>query len=367
MRLVSPLLKKVVYPCLAHSGYLRRRRADGIAVVTYHGVLPSGYKVIDPVLDGSLVTADHFRRQLQLLRSRYHVISPAEFRLWCESRNDLPSGSVLLTCDDALQNSLSEMVPILQEAGLSCLFFVTGASLSEKPLMLWYEELHLMILLAGANFTVELPEVGVQGVQGQISSGHEKHLLWVNLTERLSRYSSAERHDVLEQIRTQLGLSPRWKSNFLDEGERRRRFLVLSPAELKLLSAADMCIGAHTMSHPMLTEMSPDCAWDEIAGSRSELEHFLGKEVWALAYPFGDTSSVSKREVGMAERAGFKCSFLNIDGGFAPTTSRFAWPRVHVTAEMSLAEFEAHVSGFYRSLRKHLLGETQDASLMLRA
>jgi hypothetical protein len=30
--------------------------------------------------------------------------------------------------------------------------------------------------------------------------------------------------------------------------------------------------------------------------------------------------------------------------------------RVHVTADMSLFEFEAHISGFYRSLRKRLLG-----------
>jgi len=363
MRLASPLLKKVVYPCLAHSGYLRRRTAKGVAVVTYHGVLPAGYKAIDPVLDGSLVTADNFRRQLQLLHSHYNVISPAEFHLWCESKQDLQSGSVLLTCDDALQNSLSEMVPILQEARLSCLFFVTGASLCVEPLMLWYEELHLMILVAAANFSVDLPELGFHR---RISSSTEKRFLWMNLTEKLSSLPWKERQGALEQIRTQLDLSTEWKSHFLGSGDRRARFLVLNPTELKLLSAANMSIGAHSVSHPMLSKMTQECAWEEIASSRSELEHFLGTEVWALAYPFGDTASVSKRELEMAERAGCKCAFLNIGGGFGPATSRFALPRVHVTSEMSLAEFEAHVSGFYRSLRKHVLGEAQDAA-MLRA
>ena len=38
---------------------------------------------------------------------------------------------MLLTCDDGLQNTLTDMLPVLQELGLSCLFFVTGASLSE--------------------------------------------------------------------------------------------------------------------------------------------------------------------------------------------------------------------------------------------
>jgi hypothetical protein len=40
----------------------------------------------------------------------------------------------------------------------------------------------------------------------------------------------------------------------------------------------------------------------------------------------------------------------------ASKINRFAVPRVHVTADMSLFEFEAHISGFYRSLRKKLLG-----------
>jgi hypothetical protein len=34
----------------------------------------------------------------------------------------------------------------------------------------------------------------------------------------------------------------------------------------------------------------------------------------------------------------------------------FALPRVHVSSEMNIAEFEAHVSGLYRSLRQRFLG-----------
>src|ERR1700678_1229442 len=69
---VSPILKRVVYPWLANSGYLRRR-ADGGAfcVLTYHGVLPAGYQMTDPQQDGSLVSAENLRSQLQLLKECY--------------------------------------------------------------------------------------------------------------------------------------------------------------------------------------------------------------------------------------------------------------------------------------------------------
>jgi len=41
-----------------------------------------------------------------------------------------------------------------------------------------------------------------------------------------------------------------------------------------------------------------------------------------------------------------------VGGGFGAKIERFAVPRVHVTVDMSLSEFEAHVTGFYASLRK---------------
>ena len=78
--------------------------------------------------------------------------------------------------------------------------------------------------------------------------------------------------------------------------------------------------------------------------------------MWAFGYPFGNAATVTGRDLRLAERAGFRCAFMNAGGGFGAKINRFALPCVHVTADMSLAEFEAHISGFYRALRKKLLG-----------
>ena len=49
------------------------------------------------------------------------------------------------------------MVPVpLQAHGLSCLFFVTGASLSEVPAMLWYEQLYLMLLVTKSESSISI-------------------------------------------------------------------------------------------------------------------------------------------------------------------------------------------------------------------
>jgi hypothetical protein len=86
------------------------------------------------------------------------------------------------------------------------------------------------------------------------------------------------------------------------------------------------------------------------------LEEALGQTVWAFGYPFGNAATVTQRDLRLGEQAGFRCAFMNTGGGFGAKINRFAVPRVHVTADMSLFEFEAHISGFYRSLRKRLLG-----------
>jgi len=354
MRLISPLLKHAVYPGLAKTGYLRRRNGAGPAVVTYHGVMPRGYRMIDPNLDGSLVAAVSLRRQLSLLKDQYNVISPQQFLQWCRCKQELPPRSVLLTCDDGLRNTLTEMLPILQEMELSCLFFITGASLSEAASMLWYEELYLMFLAAPETLTLEMPEIGAP----VRAAGQEaKRALWSRLLKKLSMYDGSCRRGILEQIRQQLGFCEGWNTRYLQDTAKSRRFLMLNAGELQSLAAAGMSIGAHTLSHPMLSQSGEGSCWSEISESRRRLEQALGQPVWALAYPFGDPASVTRRELEMAERAGYQCAFLNVGGGFGAETPRFAWPRVHVTGEMSLAEFEAHVSGFYRWVRKRLLRE----------
>jgi peptidoglycan/xylan/chitin deacetylase (PgdA/CDA1 family) len=354
MRLVSPFLKRVVYPGLAKTGYLQRHAGAAPAVVTYHGILPEGYKGIDPALDGSLVTAASFRRQLHLLRTRYNLISPEQFLLWCESKQSLPPRSVLLTCDDGLKNTLSEMVPILNELELSCLFFVTGASLSEQSSILWYEELYLMFMNAPGELKLDLREFGIDT---GVTNPNRKRVNWWDLVKRFSQFDLSTRKTVIEQVRIQLGLTANWNARYLDDPSVRWRFLMLNLSELRQLSESGMCIGAHTRSHPVLSRASEDMTWSEISANRTEIERCLNRQVWALAYPFGDAASVTRRELEMAERAGFTCAFVNFGGGLGARNPLFALPRVHVTGSMRLAEFEAHVSGFHRSFRQRCFGE----------
>ena len=358
MRFVSPTLRRIIYPGLAGMGVFRRMARPGLAVLTYHGVLPQGYEPADPALDGNLVSAETLRRQLRLLKSNYHVITPEDLLMWCRNEHELPPRSVLLTCDDGLQNNLTDMLPILREEGVRCLFFVTGASAAAEPALLWYEELFLILLAARIGpFAIRIGGVEIHGELGEQS---ERQKLWWSAVKHLSKVDAKSRQELLCAAHAQLGGGD-GKSCSSDDSPWRRRFHLLRRSELVKLESPGMTIGAHTVSHPLLSQSPPDLARAEIVNCRSLLEEAIGKQVWAFAYPFGDAESVTPEVVSMVEQAGYEAAFLNIGGGLGAGMPRFAIPRIHVTAAMNLGEFEARVAGFHASLERWVRRDGQHA------
>ncbi len=349
MKIVSPFLKRVAYPALSMAGAFHRAPASGLGVVTYHGVLPRGYEPVDPAFDGNLVGGEMLCRQLRLLKAHYNVIPPEEVLAWREGRRELPPCAVLLTCDDGLLNCLTDMLPILQQEGVKCLFFVTGASAGEARTMLWYEELFLLLFRAPAGH-FEISCAGVE-IEGELGSIDVRRATWCNSVKRLSQVGEGSRTSFLRAARAQFGAEG--KRDF-EEGNSAscRRFGLLTCAELRELASAGMTIGAHTLSHPMLSQTPIELAHDEVSGSRTKLESALQTQVWAFAYPFGDLQSVTPQVLAMPQTFGYKAAFLNFGGGLGTALPPYALPRIHVTAEMSLAEYEAHVSGFHGWLQR---------------
>jgi peptidoglycan/xylan/chitin deacetylase (PgdA/CDA1 family) len=341
MRFVSPLLKHAVYPALHHAGWLDRiTPPGGYAVVNYHGVVPSDHSQPEVFLDGNLVRPDVLRQQLQFLKAHYELIRPDDFRAWIEQGKILPPRAILLTCDDGLLNTLTDMLPVLQSESVSCLFFVTGASCSNRPSMLWYEELYRLMRVRSLN-TLEAqlpPEASPSSVADTFQSR------WWSTVRRASRLNAKERADWMNLVRNEFGA----KQNSGSE----RRWRLLSAAELRLLSDAGMSIGAHTLSHPVLSLCSDEEAQREIHESKSELERALGRPVWAFAYPFGNAATMGERELRLAQEAGFACAFLNVEHWGSGPTNPFALPRIHVTANTTLPEFAAHLSGLHIRLQR---------------
>jgi peptidoglycan/xylan/chitin deacetylase (PgdA/CDA1 family) len=255
------------------------------------------------------------------------------------------------------------MLPVLREEKMQCLFFVTGASLRDEPAMLWYIELYLMMREARQGPSVDWRGIQVQAMQTD-AEGKRAH--WLRLMNELSRFDGEERAEFLADAVDWWGLDRAWKKNCLADPLLRQRFQLLGAAQLRQLADSGMSIGAHTLSHPVLSQQPDEFARREIVDSKRKLEEAVGEDVWALAYPYGNPAAVGPREFMFAKEAGYSCAFMNIPGNLVGAR-KYSLPRVHITADMSRGVFEANVSGFHDALRRRLRPSEMSADIQISA
>jgi len=78
---------------------------------------------------------------------------------------------------------------------------------------------------------------------------------------------------------------------------------IFTGSDLRALSASGFEIGAHTISHKILTQLRPPELTREVAGCKQVLQQILGKEVTTFCYPKGRFNARVVQEV---ERAGYR-------------------------------------------------------------
>jgi peptidoglycan/xylan/chitin deacetylase (PgdA/CDA1 family) len=115
--------------------------------------------------------------------------------------------------------------------------------------------------------------------------------------------------------------------------------------ELDELAAAGWEIGAHTRSHPHLTQIDEETIYEELAGSRKDVEDHMGT-CKSLAYPYGDHDD---RVVAAAARAGFYAACTLPIHWYLAKPLRY--PRVYVAHKDDHRRFRIKVSRAVRLAR----------------
>jgi peptidoglycan/xylan/chitin deacetylase (PgdA/CDA1 family) len=104
--------------------------------------------------------------------------------------------------------------------------------------------------------------------------------------------------------------------------------LMLTPDMIVALERNGIDIGAHTISHPILTSLDDDSARVEIAAGKGQLEALIGKPVRLFAYPNGKVGQdFDARHVEMVRQAGFFAAFTTAAGAITGDQDRFQLPR----------------------------------------
>jgi peptidoglycan/xylan/chitin deacetylase (PgdA/CDA1 family) len=117
---------------------------------------------------------------------------------------------------------------------------------------------------------------------------------------------------------------------------------MLSWGQLSDLASGGIEIGAHTITHPELDQLTGKRLHNELFDSKRQLEDRLGMEVLGLAYPFGYSSSAVRQ---IAHKVGYTYGYAVSNRTVTPEVDQFAVPRLTVKGATSLEEFSRLIGG----------------------
>ena len=294
------------------------------------------HRVFDAVTDPQLlcVRAQHFAEHLAHLKQRYQVVSLRAL-LDAVRERSLPERAVAVTFDDGYADNLWNAKPLLERHDVPTTIHVATGLLGQ-PAEFWWDELENLLLVSP-----ELPDVlhlTTNGKQHTWNAMTPRQQVYRDLHRLLRPLPAGEQTAVLAALRAQLN----------DPPTPRPTHRVLTPDELRALVTGGLVeIGAHTVTHSMLTSLPLEGQRHEMAESKHQLESILGRAVTSFAYPFGGREMVSRQTIELAEQCGFDSACSTIAAPVGPKSDKFFLPRFLVR-DWSGEEFARQLRGFFR-------------------
>jgi len=103
--------------------------------------------------------------------------------------------------------------------------------------------------------------------------------------------------------------------------------------------------GAHTVTHPVLTQTSNDQAMFELRESRRELGSRLKDNIYSFAYPYG---TFNQNIADMVSETGYSCAFTTVYGVNTSDSDLYKLKRIAINNNFS---FEYFVANLFPCLR----------------
>ena len=219
---------------------------------------------------------------MELLAKCFNVL-PLHAALESLHSGGMPPRAVCITFDDGYRSTHDLALPVRRELGLPATVFVTTGYLDQGSM--WNDRI-LEAVRRVSDDAVDLRGTG-WGLHPVRDLAERKETI-ERLIEIAKYLPPSERQDLTLRLEASAGCG---------EGS---KVLMLTAEMVRTLSREGIAIGAHTVSHPILTRLEDEQARLEIEESKRQLEAITGERVRFFAYPNGKSISTSATSDGQA-------------------------------------------------------------------
>lgn len=284
------------------------------------------------------VTPKHFAEHLEILREYGNPLHLQELTKKLGNQQPMHR-SIVVTFDDGYADNFYNAKPLLEKYDIPATVFVTTGRINQKQ-EFWWDELDRLLLqpstlpsllelnINGRTYQWELGkatnyseadfELNCHWRMEKEEDANPRNTLYRALYRELHLLPMDERDKLLDEIRIWANAEPVGRSTHR----------ALSNDEILALELGGLIeIGAHTVTHPFLSQLSIAAQRDEIQLSKNYLEEILGHLVTSFSYPNGNyTLEISS----LVREVGFNCACCSVAGRVESNSNSFLLPRVVV-------------------------------------
>lgn len=296
----------------------------GLIVLNYHRIGDPRSSELDRGVFSA--TAEDFEAQLRAVARHCDVISVKDLD---RARLDRKGRYAMITFDDGYRDNFTDAFPVLRDLRLPAVFFLTSGYLDHQ-LVAWWDEIAWMVRSSTCEV---LPVNSWFAERLDLLPPHREE----SINRLLSVYkglSWEETEPYLEFLADATGAG-RCQPDQV-------RSLWMTWDMVRAMHQVGLDFGGHTVTHPILSRLTPASQLREIADNKQRIEDELKTTIEAFSYPVGAPDAFDAETFACLDRVGYRYGF-SFYGGFTPAEQLqpFDIPRLAVSPELTPTRLNA--------------------------
>ena len=259
-----------------------------LRILTYHRVIkPEDTIHSDPHLISA--TPEMFTQHMKWLERHYQVIGMRQALDAVVYGAPLPQRAVLITFDDGYPDFRDYAWPTLQQLGLPVTLFVPTAFPGKQISAFWWDRLYAAVITSREHEIID-EKLGCL----QLHTHRDRARSALILRNHVRLLPHTEAMAWVDDLCLKLTY------------EEHVTTTPMSWQDLRLLSEQGVTIGAHSRTHPLMTQITNQQVYEEISGAQRDIETMLGKTLPIFCYPAG---AYNHTICSIAKKSGIKLGF----------------------------------------------------------
>jgi peptidoglycan/xylan/chitin deacetylase (PgdA/CDA1 family) len=275
-----------------------------LSILIFHRVLERPDPLVPDVPDAAV-----FEAQMRWVRGWFNVL-PLDEAVQRLRDGRIPPRALAITFDDGYADNEAVAARVLHGLAMTATFFVTTGFLDGG--VMWNDRLREALRGCTAD-ALDLQGLGLK--RYPLATLDERRRSSIALILDVKHFEPEQRQALVDAVVARAG-------------GRAPEALMMTSEQVRRLHTLGMGVGAHTVTHPILTRLDAAAARHEIAASKARLEEILSQRVGLFAYPNGHPNhDYAAEHVRMVQECGFDAAVTTAPGAASMRSDRFQLPR----------------------------------------